>query len=236
MLGIRAADKWWGYTQYARMHLECPHCQALYDIARDVGDVVFVCHQCGQEFNPQAVSFDRGDIAPVEAALAPVRNTAHIWPWLLMILIVLATTGFWVQKDAWLDNRWLRSTLINIGFDMTLRAKDWRISPASVQPKWIVRSDGSRILLVRGTIENLLNSDMSLPKINMMFFSKTEPDKKIGNAVFDITLKPSDQQMPDMILVRDSRPVAALGKRSFSIVAESVPEQTGDFTLTPVLH
>ncbi len=218
------------------MHLTCPHCQVQYDIERDVGDAVFVCHQCGQEFSSQAVSSDCGDIEPVEAEQAPVRNTVHIWPWLLMILIVLAGSGFWVQKDAWLDNRWLRSSLINIGVAMPLRAKDWRIAPASVQSQWIIRADGSRRLLVRGTIENLLNSDMSLPKINMMFFSKTEPDKQIGNAVLDIILKPSDQQAADMIPARDIRPVAALGKRSFAIVAESVPEKTGDFTLMPVLH
>jgi len=275
------------------MYLECPHCQANYDIAQDVGDAVFVCHQCGQEFSAPTDPIDGGQPEPdsvqawralqwqpvsrgfamppwqgvdifapspesqdltapelveeepaalevepaaVESEQAPVRKTAHIWPWMLTILILLAGSGFWVQKDAWLDNRQFRSALINIGFDMPLRARDWRIDPASVQPEWITRDDGGRMLRIRGDIKNLLDSDMPLPKIKMIFFSKTEPDKQIGQTVLAITLTPSDQQMQHMVPARDLRPVSALGNRSFTIVAESVPEKTGDFTLTPAPH
>jgi len=211
------------------MHLICPHCQAQYDIERDIGDAVLVCHQCRQEFSPPAVSPEHGDIAPVDTAQAPVRHTTHIWPWLLMILIVLTTAGFWIQKDAWLDNRWLRSSLTNIGFDMALRAKDWRIDPASIQAQWIVRSDGSRSLLIRGVIQNLLNSEMPLPKINMILFSKTEPDQQIGNIGLEIILQSTDPQLA----VRDTRPVPALGQRRFTVMAESLPDNTGDFSLMP---
>jgi len=217
------------------MHLTCPHCQARYDIARDVGDAVFVCYQCHQEFSAPAGVSGRGAIGPVDTAQAPVRDSARIWPWLLLMLILLTMTGFWVQKDAWLDNRYVRSILINIGIDMPLRAKDWRIDPASIQPQWIARSDGSRRLLVQGAIRNLLNSDMPLPGIRIMFFSKAEPDKQIGNTVLEIILKPSGQQIPALAAVRDLRPVPGLSQRRFTIVAESVPENTGDFTLMPVL-
>jgi len=275
------------------MHLTCPHCQANYDIAQDVGDAIFVCHQCGQEFSAPSEPIDGGQPEPdlrqawralqwqsvsrgfamppwqgidifvpppecqdltasepveeepdsgeeevmfAEPEQAPARKNTHIWPWLMMILILLASSGFWVQRNAWLDNRWFRSALINVGFDMPRRAKDWRIAQASVQPEWITRLDGSKILLVRGNIKNLLNSDMPLPNIKMMFFSKTEPDKQIANAVLEITLNPSDQQthqVPYLAPARDARLVPALGNRSFTIVAQSVPENTGDFTLTP---
>ena len=219
------------------MHLKCPHCQTLYDIARDGGDALFVCHQCGQEFSAPAVSSDRGDIVLIEAEQAPVRSTAHIWPWLLMILIVLATTGFWVQKDAWLDNRWLRSSLINIGFNMAQRGKDWRIDPASIQSEWLSRDDGSRVLRIRGSISNLLDSDLPLPAIRIVFFSKTEPAQSIGSVVLKIRHARPDDQVQRFLYItalRDSSPVSALGNRNFTIVAESVPAQTGDFTVAPV--
>jgi len=216
------------------MHLECPHCQARYDITGDVGDALFVCHQCGQEFTPpQTDPCDSADVIPVEAEQAPLRKTAHIWPWLLTMLVVLASVGFWVQKDAWLDNRWLRSRLINIGFDMPLRAKDWRITPASVQPEWITRSGGSKVLLVRGDLKNLLSSAMALPRIQVIFFSKTEPDKQIGASVLEIRQTPSGQQQSYTAALRDGMPVQALAHRRFMIIAQSVPENTGDFMLTP---
>ncbi len=290
---LRAADKWRLWIQYVRMNLECPHCQALYDITGDVGDVLFVCHQCGQEFSVeprpadaqqcdanltqawgalhwQCVSrgfaeppwqrneafrlSERGDIVsefmpetvpdivaealPEEVEQAPVRKTAHIWPWLLVILTLLAGAGFWIQKDAWLDNRLVRSQLINIGFDMAMRSKDWRIAPASVQPEWVVSRDhGSKMLLIHGKIINLLSSDMALPAINVVFFSKTEPDKQIGTVVVDIRrAEPGNplHQLPYIAPARDTALVPALGDRNFTIMAESVPESTGDFTLSPM--
>jgi len=200
---------------------------------------------------PQAVSSDHGNTMPVEAEpapieseakpveteLAPVRKTAHIWPWLLTMLMLLAGAGFWVQKDAWLDNRRVRSTLMNIGIDMPLRAKDWRIAPASVSPEWLSRDDGGRMLRIRGNIKNLLGSDSPLPRINLIFFSKTEPDNQIASTMLEMILTPSDKQLaqaPYNVPARDTMPVPALGNRTFTIIAESVPEKTGDFTLTPV--
>jgi len=218
------------------MFLECPHCHVNYDITQDVADTVFVCHQCGQEFSEHTRAVAE---QPGEAEQAPVRKTAHIWPWLLTILILLASAGFWVQKDAWLDNRQLRSSLINIGFAMPLRAKDWRIVPASVQPEWIRRKDGSRILRIRGDIKNLLSSDIPLPRIHIIFFSKTEPDTQIGTSMLEIVLASSGKQVnqeSNQTAVRDAVPVSALGQRSFMVIAKSVPGGTGDFTLTPALR
>ena len=266
------------------MHLECPHCQAQYDITGDVIDTLFVCHQCGQEFSaePRPADGQQGDVNSTQAwgALhwqyvlrafaeppwqhheafrssersdivaenvpavvqeyaeqAPVRKTAHIWPWLLAMLTLLSATGFWVQKDAWLDNRLVRSQLINIGFDMAMRSKDWRIAPASVQPEWVVSRDHGKMLLIHGKIINLLSSDMPLPRIKIVFFSKTEPDKQIGTAVVDIRhAEPGNRlhQLPYIAPARDTALVPALGDRQFMLVAESVPESTGDFTLSPM--
>ena len=214
------------------MHLECPHCQTNYEITHDVEDVLFVCHRCGLEFSVT----DQFSPENYQPGQAPVRKTAHIWPWLVAVLLLVICSGFWLQKDAWLDNRWFRSTLINIGFDMPLRVKDWRISSESVRSVWITRNDDSRVLLIRGKIKNLLASDMLLPNIEIAFFSKTEPDKQIAMSSFEIDLPPSDKlvrQAPYSRPDRDNMPVRALGSRAFTILVESVPEATGDFTLTP---
>jgi len=236
------------------MHLECPHCQASYDIDSDISDAACVCHRCGQEFaaqpqpdttepplllampdQPASACVDEHEIA---AELPPLRKTVHLWPWFLTMLVLLVVGGFWVQKDAWMDNRWLRSTLINIGVELPMRAKDWRIVPDSVQPKWINRNDGSRVLFIRGRIDNLMRSDMYLPRINIVFFSKIAPQKQIGQTVAIIRHTPSEQQLrqtPIILPAIDSALVPTLGKHDFAVVVESVPQETGDFSLMPAL-
>lgn len=217
------------------MHLECPHCQTSYDITHDVEDAVFICHRCGLEFS----ATDQLSPENLQVEQAPVRKTAHIWPWFMAVVLLVAGSGFWLQKDTWLDNRWFRSTLINIGVNMPLRAKDWQINSDSVHSTWVVRNDGSKALLIRGNIKNMLASDMLLPKIEIIFFSKIEPDKQIAISSFEIGLPPSDKlvrQIPYSRPDRDNQPVRALGSRAFTILLESVPEETGDFTLTPSLR
>ncbi|MDQ6959819.1 MAG: DUF3426 domain-containing protein, partial [Mariprofundaceae bacterium] len=138
---------------------------------------------------------------------------------------------------AWLDNRWFRSILINVGVDMPLRGKDWRIKPASVQPEWLIHDDGRRVLRIRGSIINLLTSAVTLPAIKISFYSKIEPDKQIGAAKLEIrqTLPEAPaHSSPGIAPTRDTAPVQGLGSRSFTLVVESVPENTGDFILTPV--
>ncbi len=254
------------------MQLECPHCQANYDIDSGIEGDLFVCHRCGLEFclrdhtenelvggkmaedemvngepvdhgvaadkPPQQVTSDDGEAVLAGVELAPVRKNAHIWPWLLTVLILLIGGGFQMQRDAWLDNRWLRSTLTNIGINLPMRTKDWRIDPENVQPKWISRSDGSKVLFVRGSIENLMRSDMPLPQIQLTFFSKADPRKQLGRTVLAIRLAPSDRQLHHVPYIPppvDRAVVAALGKRGFAIMVESVPGETGDFTLMPAL-
>jgi len=217
------------------MHLECPNCQINYEITHDVEDVLFVCHRCGFEFSATDQLYPEDK----QPELAPVRKTAHIWPWFVAMLLLVICSGFWLQKDAWLDNRWFRSTLINVGFDMPLRAKDWRIASESVRSVWITRNDDSRVLLIRGKIKNLLASDMLLPNIEITFFSKTEPDKQIARYSFEIDLPSSGKlvrRVPYSRPARDNMPVRGLGSRAFTILVDPVPEAIGDFTLTPSLR
>jgi len=251
------------------MHLECPHCQASYDIDSGIEGGLFVCHRCGREFalHSQADEgsvemeldnhgeMDDGDRIDASVAVeqppqecsggeavagqAPARKTAHIWPWLLTMLMLLAAGGFWAQRDAWLDNRWLRSTLTNIGMNMPMRAKDWRIESASVRPQWISRNDGSRVLLVHGVIDNLMRSEMPLPRIQLTFFSRAEPQKQLKQIALSIRLTPTDRQMHQVPYAppqKDYAPVAALGKRAFTLVVSSMPAESGDFTLTPIVR
>ncbi|MFQ5344935.1 MAG: DUF3426 domain-containing protein [Mariprofundus sp.] len=217
------------------MHIECPHCQAGYDIDSAVEGTVLICHQCGFEFS----HFDQSDGETCRSELPPTRKTVRIWPWLMAIMLLAAGSGFWLQKDSWLDNRWFRSTLINLGIDMPWRSKDWLIPDKSVQAEWITRNDGSKVLVIRAVLKNLLSSDMPLPGIRINFFSETEPGRQTGTSLFELGLLPSDKlmrQVPYQRPATDRVPVRGMGKRAFTILVESVPEGTGGFTLMPVFN
>lgn len=164
----------------------------------------------------------------------PRRKEARIWPWLMIMLTLIISAGFWLQKDAWLDNRWLRSTAINLGYPMPLRDKDWRILPESVQAEWITRDDASTALLIRGRIKNLLTSELPAPGIEITFFSESHPDQKLGSRKLMFTLHPSKlaiRHVPYSRPKADRVPIMPEGEREFVFLIESPPENTGDFTL-----
>ncbi len=169
---------------------------------------------------------------------APLRNSASIWVWLITVMILLTAGGFWIQKDAWLDNRWVRGHMIALGFDLPQRARDWRIETASIVPEWISQPDGSRLLVIHGRLVNLLGTAMPVPAIRLHFFAANAPDKEIGSAVQALR-KPSPLQqqgkpfrMPEQLHAH----AYSSGQRAFTIVADAVPDQTGDFTITPVIR
>lgn len=177
-------------------------------------------------------------IEPVES-LPPARKSVVIWPWLIAMLLIISGTGFWFKQDVWLDHPWVRSVLINIHLPVEVRNKDWFIIPGSVQGNWLERDDGSQVLTVQGRIENRLYCELPPPRILVQFFDDTGITESLGEKLLSITEPPSMEQikhapfeMPDI----DRIPVEAQGERGFFLVLESLPEQTADFTLSPVVN
>lgn len=231
------------------MHLSCPQCQTSYEVENTSDNTSVVCHRCGYEF---AISFRQegpSSARPVETAggtgrrepeegaglVPPRRKKARLWTWLVVMLLLIGSGGFWQQRDMWLDNRWVRSTAINLGVPVTLRDRDWSIEPESVQAEWVSREDGSRVLVIRGRVKNLLSSELPLPLVEISFFSLARPDRSIAGKRQQITLQPARsaiRQVPYATPLPDTTPVAPLGARDFVLVIESLPEDTGDFTLT----
>ncbi|PIP01516.1 MAG: DUF3426 domain-containing protein [Zetaproteobacteria bacterium CG12_big_fil_rev_8_21_14_0_65_54_13] len=168
--------------------------------------------------------------------MAPQRRDAHLGRWFIVILLLLAGGGFLLQKDAWLDNRWFRSSLMQVGFDLPVRAKDWQIEPESIHPRWITRDDGRRILLVRGTIRNLLASDMPVPQLLVRFFSAQQPDQPLDSTITRAILMPHEDDLRTATFLnpaRDLSPVLSRSSHPFTILLQDVPENTADFTLLP---
>ncbi|ATX82506.1 Protein of unknown function (DUF3426) [Mariprofundus ferrinatatus] len=227
------------------MQITCPHCLKTYQIETEIGVDSVICSQCGSAFAPEPTQ-EHPDINPLtettveEAApelTAPAHNPPHLWPWLITVLLIISAAGIWFQKDAWLDNRWLRSTLINIHLPIQTREKDWLIVPESVGMDWTTRDDSSRVLVVSGAIENLLDSSVPYPAIEVTFYSNTQPDQVLEKRLLPISEIPGTETithapfaMPDQL-----KRAAPLSRREFVLVIESVPESAGDIMLTPRL-
>jgi len=186
---------------------------------------------------PQTAA-DRPDNG-LEGALAdmpPQRKKAHVWPWLLAMLMTTITAGFWIQQEQWLDNRWLRSTMINLNIPMQQRDKDWLIIPESVHPEWVTRNDGSKVLVIRGKLSNLLACDLMAPDVEITFYALNQPDQVLDVRQRPISMRPDEHAIKQVPFIRtqaDSMPVGPLSSREFIFVMETLPAGSGDFTLTP---
>jgi len=173
------------------------------------------------------------------ASTPPVRKEMSIWPWLIIILLIISGAGFWYKQDVWLDHPWVRSVLINLHLPVTVRNKDWVIVPESVQGNWLKRDDGSQILLIQGRIENRLYCDLSPPKILVRFFDESGITDSLEERIMPITEPPSMEKVKHAPFVTpdlDKLAIEAQGQRGFFLVLESLPEQAADFTLNPVAN
>ncbi|OIO67973.1 MAG: hypothetical protein AUJ57_10475 [Zetaproteobacteria bacterium CG1_02_53_45] len=182
---------------------------------------------------------DRPDDEPEMADMPPRRKSAHIWPWLLAMLMITITAGFWLQQEQWLDNRWLRSTMINLSIPMQQRDKDWLIVPESVHPEWVSRNDGGKVLLIRGKLNNLLACELMAPDVEITFYALNQPDQVLETQRLPISMRPDEhaiRQIPFIKPEADSTPIGPLSSREFVFVMEKLPDGSGDFTLTPRAH
>jgi len=170
----------------------------------------------------------------VFASGPPPRRKARIVPWLLAVVLLIAGTGFWINHEAWLDNPWLRSVLINLGMGMDIRDKDWHIDPESVSATWLERRGGQTVLVITGDVHNRLQTDLPPPLIHFTLYARDNPDETILERDLIITRPPLMQtirQAPYSPPPRDDTPIAALGKRGFILVLEDLPQNAGNFSL-----
>ncbi len=234
----RATDKCMRNTQHS------PHASHPSSSADTYTPCNYAHYDCGDTVNNMNVDSapcDNPDSAKPHVSIAemryqtPERQTVRLLPWLMIMLTFIAAAGFWLQYDAWMDNRWFRSTAINLGIDLQQRDKDWQILSGSVRPSWITRTDGSKVLLINGEIQNLLSSDILAPNIELTFFSNTGPDQVVSSLLLGFTYPPSAQvmmQSPYQTPNIDNKEIPPLGKRHFVFLIDKLPQGVGDFSLS----
>lgn len=183
--------------------------------------------------NEAAATFEETYSNEDSELIAPVREQPRLWPWLFSALLILTLAGIWSQQEAWLDNRWMRSTLINLTLPLENRDKDWLILPQSVKSQWVLRDDNSRVMVISGSIKNLLSSSMAYPDIEVTFYANHQPDRELATMRLPVTETPAAKSISRIPFVSPKalNNAAAQSQTDFVIVVESEPAGAGDFTL-----
>jgi hypothetical protein len=191
---------------------------------------------------PQA-SGEPKEAAPVAAVpeddevFEPERRAPRILTWISGVMLLIAIAGFAYNHQAWGENIWLRSMLLNLHFPVTVHASDWRIPPSSVHAEWLKRDDGSAVLVIEGRVDNLLHARLATPWIQVTVYDAFHSDKTLKRKTFPITLPPAIDAIrhaPWVLPPQDNVPVAAAGNRGFILVMDDLPQHAGEFTLNVV--
>ncbi len=195
---------------------------------------IYPADKAWQEDGAEQGADDEKDMDALPAGSPPQRAKARIMPWLIAVVLLIAGGGFWMNHDAWLDDPWLRSVLLNAGLDMEIRDKDWHVDPGSVSAIWLERQGGETVLVITAEVHNKLQSDLPPPLIHITLYARDNPDELILERDLIITRPPLMQairQAPYSPPSRDNAPIAALGKRGFVLVLEDLPQNAGNFSL-----
>jgi len=178
-------------------------------------------------------------LAAQEMPDSPKRRSTSIWPWLLAMLLLIAAAGFWMNREAWLTDPWLRSVLINMDMPLEPRDSDWEVASESVRAQWVKRIDGTHVLVIEGRVRNRLQAKLPPPRLKLHIFAAGDAEQLIREYILPITQPPVlnvIRHAPFSAPPEDTVPVRALGDRGFILVLENAPDKLGDFTLQPVAH
>jgi len=184
-------------------------------------------------FETPAFIDDEASISDNQATISPRRKQAHMWPWLIFVLICVAGLGLWKNQSSWLEQPWARSLMMNLKLPVTFNPNDWSIATDNLQSQWVKRQDDSRILLISGYIHNRLLSDQLAPPLRINFH-EVPNGPILSTYIMPITEPPSLPQIRHAPFVSpdiDSVPIAAGGMRAFTLVIENAPEDSREFTL-----
>ncbi|MDX8398066.1 MAG: hypothetical protein R8K49_07085 [Mariprofundaceae bacterium] len=243
------------------MLITCPQCKAHYQLHRIEQSVILVCHRCNTEFattqhqpslitdqskaestlqnqpsiTPTSESSPKNSPEPhIPEQAYPARKQAHIWPWLIFILISISGFGLWQHQQQWQAQPWLRSIMLQVQIPIQQHASDWKLMQDQSHSQWITRQDNSQILFIDSAIKNLLSAKQAPPTLQLRFYAAPN-SPAIQSRIIAITEPPSlpnIRHAPFIAPATDLTPVMEHQSRTFSLVIENIPKHARNFTLS----
>jgi len=220
------------------MQLVCPRCRNCYTFTdHGTAGAGFRCWRCGKELRtPTGHTHQSTETTNSPPPISPLkRPPTRIFRWLALILAVVAGSGFAFQQDAWLDNNWFRSRLMQLGMPVPASNKDWQIDPTSIRTRWLPRFDGQRVLLIQGSITNQLDLQQAMPLFSIRFSATAGADQQqIDPALLHAIQQPDDERIKNSHYLNPAWDLSTLPAGSshpFTLLVQTIPESSREITL-----
>jgi len=214
------------------MHVTCPQCHATYELKDDIQHVLLVCHRCQTEFTTDDEK--KAPPTPIDTLHpAPQRKQVRLWPWLTVVLLIIAGFGVQYNQTTWIQHPWVRNILAQFHYPLHTQSSDWLILRNQSHRQWMIRQDGSKILILTGHIQNRLNAPQRPPQLIIHFYEAPNT-RPLQSITMPITMQPNLPQIrhaPYISPKIDHTPIPAHAKREFTLVFEHVPEQSREFSI-----
>ncbi|MDQ6973937.1 MAG: DUF3426 domain-containing protein [Mariprofundaceae bacterium] len=195
---------------------------------------MLVCHRCQREFTTDDIP-TIGKPVPSSDDMRPTlnRKKTHIWPWLTVVLLIVAGFGFQYNQATWIQQTWLRNILAQLHYPIHTQASDWLILRNQSHRQWITRQDNSKVLVFTGSIQNRLKAAQHLPQLTIHFYDapNRRPNQSISRRITMTPSLPEIRHAPYVQPDIDHTPMAALEQRHFTLVFEHVPEHSREFSI-----
>jgi len=197
----------------------------------------FRCWRCGKELRTPTGHTHQSTATTVSPPpISPLkRPPTRFFPWLALMLVAVAGSGFAFQQDAWLDNNWFRSRLMQLAMPVAPTAKDWKIDTSGIQTRWLQRFNGQRVLLIQGTISNQLDLQQAMPLFRIRFSATADTSQQqSAPALLHAIRQPDDKSMKNSHYLNPAWDLSILPAGSshpFTLLVQTIPEHSRDITL-----
>ncbi|PIQ33846.1 MAG: hypothetical protein COW62_04205 [Zetaproteobacteria bacterium CG17_big_fil_post_rev_8_21_14_2_50_50_13] len=184
-------------------------------------------------------------VEPELPEILPLRKKARIWPWAIFVLLLIGAVGIWNNQSLWRQHAWVRAAEIEAqqlwhqwtGSTMRDVQTDglWEIKHASMHIEWIERLDGSKVLVISGTLKNMLPIRMPPPTLRVGYTDESGANPLPVDLTLAMTEPPAMltiQRTPFISPPVDTTPIRAQGQRDFLLVLEAVPEHAAHLVVT----
>ncbi|MDX8382932.1 MAG: hypothetical protein R8M45_02550 [Ghiorsea sp.] len=212
-----------------------------------IKNAILVCHRCDTEFdtygNTIVEDSEAKKIFKAQEDAAPTfglhdliqsgmrSRNQHIWLWMVLVLLVLSAVGLSLRWEHWQLQSSIRGYSLQTHQSALILDRDWHISPNSVSTQWLKREDKSIVLLIEGQVENMVNTALPLPEIQMIFVSQMGQKTEKIEVITEPANIPTMQAVPFASPPIDTLPVSGLNKRSFMLLIEDVPDSSAHILL-----
>ncbi len=163
-------------------------------------------------------------VKPIEPVIAAPKKKKHrIWPWIVLILLLLMAAGVWFKKDTLIHQPAVRSALLKVGLSKTASDVDWFIDHQSIQMRWQKNSEGKQVLIIEGMIDNALAIPLPLPQFEASFDNPKKTPLLLPSILpmhLNEAIAQHGNENPSAWL--DQTPVAAHGSRLFILVLRDI--------------